>query len=138
MEDLYRLLARVKEEAGVTAVSVGAILSDYQRVRVEHVCSRLGLTVLAFLWQRDQSELLSEMISAGLEAVLVKVWRMSATRGDRGTGRLCWVDTMVTSPLVTSPTRQTVSWLELSERWQLAAAERSERRWAVQLSGWAQ
>ena len=73
VEDLYRLLARVKEEAGVTAVSVGAILSDYQRVRVEHVCSRLGLTVLAYLWQRDQAELLSEMISAGLESVLVKV-----------------------------------------------------------------
>ena len=33
VEDLYRLLARVKEETGVTAVSVGAILSDYQRVR---------------------------------------------------------------------------------------------------------
>ena len=73
VEDLYRLLARVKEEAGVTAVSVGAILSDYQRVRVENVCSRLGLTVLAYLWQRDQAELLSEMISVGQESVLVKV-----------------------------------------------------------------
>ena len=74
VEDLYRLLARVKEEEeDVTAVSVGAILSDYQRVRVENVCGRLGLTVLAFLWQRDQAELLAEMISAGLEAVLVKV-----------------------------------------------------------------
>ena len=73
VEDLYRLLARLKEEAAVTAVSVGAILSDYQRVRVENVCGRLGLTVLAFLWQRDQAELLAEMVSVGLEAVLVKV-----------------------------------------------------------------
>lgn len=44
------------------AVSVGAILSDYQRVRVESICARLGLTVLAFLWRRDQSELLHEMV----------------------------------------------------------------------------
>lgn len=75
-------------------VSVGAILSNYQRVRVEHVyvlppwfllhtdsssdtplrsCRRLGLTSLAYLWQRDQAELLSEMIDAGLTAVLIKV-----------------------------------------------------------------
>ena len=52
---------------------MGAILSDYQRVRVESVCLRLGLTPLAFLWQRDQTELLREMISAGMESVLIKV-----------------------------------------------------------------
>ena len=42
-------------------------------VRVEHVCVRLGLTVLAYLWQRDQADLLEEMISAGIQSVLVKV-----------------------------------------------------------------
>ena len=73
VEDLLRLLTRVRDEAGVEAVSVGAILSDYQRVRVESVCLRLGLTPLAYLWQRDQSELLGEMISAGMESVLIKV-----------------------------------------------------------------
>lgn len=36
-------------------------------------CRRLGLTPLCYLWQRDQEELLSEMIEAGLEAVLIKV-----------------------------------------------------------------
>ena len=39
-------------------------------------CSRLGLSSLAYLWRRDQSELLSEMISAGIEAVLIKVAAM--------------------------------------------------------------
>lgn len=37
VEDLYELLAQVKEEQNVEAVAVGAILSDYQRVRVENV-----------------------------------------------------------------------------------------------------
>ncbi len=37
VEDLYRLLVRVKEAEAVEAVSVGAILSNYQRVRVENV-----------------------------------------------------------------------------------------------------
>ena len=38
----------------VEGVSCGAILSNYQRLRVENCCRRLGLTVLAYLWQRDQ------------------------------------------------------------------------------------
>ncbi|KAH6915328.1 meiotically up-regulated 71 protein [Coprinopsis sp. MPI-PUGE-AT-0042] len=73
-EDLYELLTNVLEHhPEVKGVSVGAILSNYQRVRVEHVCRRLSLTPLCYLWQRDQSELLSEMIEAGLTAVLIKV-----------------------------------------------------------------
>ena len=36
-------------------------------------CRRLGLTALCYLWQRDQGELLSEMVDAGLEAILSKV-----------------------------------------------------------------
>ncbi|KAF9076786.1 hypothetical protein BDP27DRAFT_1413934 [Rhodocollybia butyracea] len=57
-EDLYDLLATVKSHhPDIQGVSVGAILSNYQRVRVEHV----------------QDELLSEMIGAGMEAVLIKV-----------------------------------------------------------------
>lgn len=76
VEDLYRLLKKIKEDIPFEAISVGAILSNYQRVRVEHVCSRLGLSSLAYLWRRDQQELLSEMISSGIEAVLIKVAAM--------------------------------------------------------------
>ena len=80
MEDLYRLLQTVlAAQPSVTGVSVGAILSDYQRVRVESVCLRLGLTSLAYLWQRDQSRLLEEMVEAGVQAVLIKV-RSTATQ----------------------------------------------------------
>ncbi|XP_053331540.1 diphthine--ammonia ligase [Spea bombifrons] len=73
VEDLYQLLKLVKEKESVDSVSVGAILSDYQRVRVENVCQRLGLQPLAFLWRRKQEELLDEMIANGLEAILIKV-----------------------------------------------------------------
>ncbi|XP_071441339.1 uncharacterized protein [Hetaerina americana] len=37
VEDLYHLLKQVKDEVDIDAVAVGAILSDYQRVRVENV-----------------------------------------------------------------------------------------------------
>ncbi|CAH7688212.1 meiotically up-regulated gene 71 protein [Phakopsora pachyrhizi] len=73
-EDLLMLLSQVKSfHPEIDAVSVGAILSDYQRLRVEHVCQRLQLTVLAYLWQRDQAELLKEMIEAPLDGRLIKV-----------------------------------------------------------------
>ncbi|CAG7848447.1 Diphthine--ammonia ligase; AltName: Full=Diphthamide synthase; AltName: Full=Diphthamide synthetase [Serendipita indica DSM 11827] len=73
-EDMFRLLQDVlRHHPDIQAVSVGAILSTYQRLRVEHVCRRLGLTSLSYLWQRDQEELLQEMIDAGVHAVLIKV-----------------------------------------------------------------
>lgn len=75
-EDLYTLLRMVKEaQPEVNAVSVGAILSNYQRVRVEHVALRLDIQLLplSFLWQRNQAELLDEMCHAGIDSVLIKV-----------------------------------------------------------------
>ncbi|SPO24210.1 uncharacterized protein UTRI_03478 [Ustilago trichophora] len=75
-EDLYHLLLDVKSHhPDIEAVSVGAILSNYQRVRVEHVSLRpeINLTPLTFLWQRSQSELYAEMLNAGLVSILIKV-----------------------------------------------------------------
>ncbi|PWN26338.1 hypothetical protein BDZ90DRAFT_213706, partial [Jaminaea rosea] len=75
--DLFLLLQTVKRHhPDVRGVSVGAILSNYQRFRVESVCMHpaLQLQPLAYLWQRtDQAALLDEMIAAGLHAVLIKV-----------------------------------------------------------------
>ncbi|KAF8914026.1 hypothetical protein CPB84DRAFT_1758186 [Gymnopilus junonius] len=84
-EDLYQLLVTVKtHHPDVEGVSVGAILSNYQRVRVEHVCRRLHLTALCFLWQRNQEELLTEMIDAGMEAILIKVAGIGLTTSHLG------------------------------------------------------
>ncbi|GJQ13383.1 hypothetical protein GpartN1_g5174.t1 [Galdieria partita] len=77
VEDLYQLLLQVKQEMPqVEAVCSGAILSDYQRNRVEHVCSRLQLTSIAYLWRRNQKELLQEISQVGIDAIVVKVAAM--------------------------------------------------------------
>jgi len=74
VEDLYQLLSIVKSQyPEVLAVSSGAVLSNYQRLRVENVCSRLGLTSFGYLWKRDQRALLREMIDQQVEAILIKV-----------------------------------------------------------------
>jgi diphthine-ammonia ligase len=77
VEDLYHALQLAVERfPTVSAVCSGAILSTYQRVRIEHiVCGRLGLQSLSFLWRiADQKELLLRMIQDDqIHAVLVRV-----------------------------------------------------------------
>ena len=77
VEDLRALLAAVVAKMpSVRAVSAGAILSDYQRLRVEAVCSDLGLVSLAYLWQQPQSSVLDLICDSHVHAVLVKVAAM--------------------------------------------------------------
>jgi diphthine-ammonia ligase len=74
VEDLRALLAAAKAAVpDLGGVCSGAILSDYQRLRVEAVASSLGLVSLAYLWRRNQASLLAEMAAAPLDAVLIKV-----------------------------------------------------------------
>ncbi|KAI8962707.1 adenine nucleotide alpha hydrolases-like protein [Daldinia sp. FL1419] len=93
-ESLVPLLRAVlKAHPDVNALCTGAILSTYQRTRVESVALRLGLVPLAYLWQfpelplpftatddqaagtneSDGAQLLRDMAVAGLEARIVKV-----------------------------------------------------------------
>ncbi|KAF4123521.1 diphthine-ammonia ligase [Geosmithia morbida] len=83
MTTLLREVMRRHPEAN--AVSAGAILSTYQRTRVESVALRLGLVPLAYLWKypvlpppadspgADDGQLLKDMALAGLDARLIKV-----------------------------------------------------------------
>ncbi|KAI6833069.1 adenine nucleotide alpha hydrolases-like protein [Hortaea werneckii] len=79
-ESLVPLLQQVKAALpGVNAVSTGAIMSDYQRTRVESVALRLGLTPLSYLWQwpslsqNTQSSLLEDMAAVGQDSRIIKV-----------------------------------------------------------------
>ena len=79
-ESLIPLLERIKaKHPDANALSTGAILSTYQRTRVESVALRLGLTPLSFLWQYPilppgiQASLLRDMQAVGFDARIVKV-----------------------------------------------------------------
>ncbi|KAF9692486.1 hypothetical protein EKO04_009643 [Ascochyta lentis] len=78
-EDLVPLLRKAMlAHPEANAVSTGAILSTYQRTRVESVALRLGLTPLSYLWQYPllppylQSQLLYDMAAVGQEAIIIK------------------------------------------------------------------
>ena len=84
-EDLVPLLQEVKRNhPEVNALCSGAILSTYQRTRIESVALRLGLIPLAYLWQypalpppaeREDSitGLLDDMEAAGCGARIIKI-----------------------------------------------------------------
>lgn len=51
---------------------------------VVYSCDRLGLTSLAYLWERNQKELLAEMADSGVNAILIKVAAMGLGEKDLG------------------------------------------------------
>ncbi|KAG5984235.1 hypothetical protein E4U55_005593 [Claviceps digitariae] len=87
-ESMLSLLRAVQtHHPEANALCSGAILSTYQRTRVESVALRLGLTPLSYLWKypvlpppptlratlADEAQLLRDMAAAGLEARIIKV-----------------------------------------------------------------
>ncbi|PYH79423.1 hypothetical protein BO82DRAFT_376404 [Aspergillus uvarum CBS 121591] len=81
-ESLIPLLKRIiQAHPEANAVSAGAILSTYQRTRIENVAARLGLVPLAWLWQypvlpdrrATDAGLLEDMAATGCEARIIKV-----------------------------------------------------------------
>ncbi|KAK4173050.1 putative ribonuclease [Triangularia setosa] len=90
-ESMFYLLREIKQRhPEANAVCAGAILSTYQRTRVESVAVRLGLTPLAYLWtfpvlpgpSGDGGQLLLDMEQAGLEARIIKVASGGLGEGD--------------------------------------------------------
>ncbi|KAK0613002.1 hypothetical protein B0T17DRAFT_511359 [Bombardia bombarda] len=84
MVPLLRAVMAAHPEAN--AICAGAILSTYQRTRVESVATRLGLVPLAYLWKfsalptpsvetgvASDAQLLDDMAAVGIEARIVKV-----------------------------------------------------------------
>lgn len=82
VEQLYCLLRDMKLVHNIQfdAISVGAIASSYQKSRVENICQRLNLKMLAYLWNEDQDSLLQRMIDNNFEAILIKVACIGLTK----------------------------------------------------------
>jgi diphthine-ammonia ligase len=79
-ESLVPLLKNVKEaHPDANAICTGAILSTYQRTRIESIALRLGLIPLSYLWQFPslppymQTSLLEDMRDIGQDSRIIKV-----------------------------------------------------------------
>lgn len=55
------------------AVVSGAILSDYQKTRIESICNSLNLRTFSPLWRISQARVLQELFDAGFKTIITAV-----------------------------------------------------------------
>ena len=72
LDDLKRVLNELKDR-GVEAIFAGALASEYQKSRIDQLCSDLGLVSNAPLWQVDPKEYMEEIIDSGFEVIIISV-----------------------------------------------------------------
>ena len=67
-------LRKALKGLNVDGVIVGALWSDYQWDRMNRVLGELDMVMVAPLWRKDQDMVYDEMVSAGINAVVVGVF----------------------------------------------------------------
>lgn len=72
VEDLFKAIKDLKEKIIFDSICSGAILSNYQKLRIENICKRLNLKSITPLWKRDQKILLND-ISKNIDAIIIKI-----------------------------------------------------------------
>jgi len=73
LEDLKEALLEAKTLYQIEAVSVGAVASNYQRSRVEKLCSVAGVECFIPLWKNDPESLLRETLRLGFVTIVTSV-----------------------------------------------------------------
>lgn len=77
LDDLKALLGTLDVEGVVS----GAVLSQYQKTRIDRVCEELALVSIAPLWQQNPLELLTEIIELGFHVIVTGVYAHGLDRG---------------------------------------------------------
>lgn len=72
LEDLKTVLIDLKNK-GVEAIFAGALASEYQKSRIDHLCDDIGLISKAPLWHVDPKEYMEEIINLGFEVIIISV-----------------------------------------------------------------
>lgn len=72
--DLENALLKAKDEFGIEGVVTGAVESVYQSSRVQKICNRLNLECFNPLWQKNQLEILKDLIKENFNVIIVGVF----------------------------------------------------------------
>jgi asparagine synthase (glutamine-hydrolysing) len=73
LNDLKKAIVEAKKKYKIEGIVTGAVESVYQVSRIQKICEALGLEVFNPLWQKNQIELLNELIENKFEVILVAV-----------------------------------------------------------------
>jgi diphthine-ammonia ligase len=74
LEDLRTAITNAKERYGIKGIVTGAVESVYQVTRIQKICDKLELECFNPLWQKDQIELLEDIIAAGFKVIVTGVF----------------------------------------------------------------
>jgi diphthine-ammonia ligase len=70
LEDLEKLLASLD----VDGVVSGAVLSSYQKERIDRICDELCIKSVAPLWHQDPLDIMKELIALKFKVIIVGVY----------------------------------------------------------------
>jgi len=74
LKDLEKAILEAKKKYDINGVVTGAIASIYQASRIQKICNKLNLKCFNPLWQRDQVEILEELIKNKFEVIVTGIF----------------------------------------------------------------
>lgn len=74
LKDLEFAIKKAVRDYGVEGVVTGAVESVYQAVRVQKICDKLGIDCFNPLWQKNQFDILDELIKNNFEVIVTGVF----------------------------------------------------------------
>ncbi|MBR9705576.1 diphthine--ammonia ligase [Candidatus Pacearchaeota archaeon] len=77
--DLENAIKQAITEYKIEGVITGAVGSVYQESRISNICNKLGIKCVNPLWQKDQFEVLNELIKNKFEVIIVGVFAYPLT-----------------------------------------------------------
>jgi ABC transporter with metal-binding/Fe-S-binding domain ATP-binding protein len=81
LKDLEKAVKMMVSKYKIEGIVTGAIASVYQAQRVQKICNKLKIECFNPLWQRDQRELLEELLDKKFEIVIVGVFAYGLDEG---------------------------------------------------------
>lgn len=74
LKDLEDVIKKAKKEYKLDGVVTGALASVYQASRIQKICDKLKLKCVNPLWQKDQEDVLNEIIKNKFEVIISGVF----------------------------------------------------------------
>jgi len=72
--DLENAIKKAKDEYNIKTIVTGAVESVYQASRIQKICDKLDISCFNPLWQKNQIELLQELIKNRFEIIIIGVF----------------------------------------------------------------
>ena len=74
LRDLEKAIKEAKKRYGIEGIVTGAVESVYQSSRIQRICDKLDLECFNPLWQKDQIELLEDLIKNKFQIIITGVF----------------------------------------------------------------